>query len=146
MAATRGRDRADGVSVLRFDARAEPVDRRGNRRSGMDRRPSGILALDLKSLFHEELAHAVADVSLQLHAFVRGGPTRPAGALQFLREVLEKRVVVRQSVDNGDRLPAASCLLDAELRDRTVGHTLLRSLAAPAPALRQSASGADAPC
>ena len=83
--------------------------------------------------------YPVTYVALQFDTLVGRGSPGSARALQLLREVFEKRVVARKAVNDGHRLSASPCLLHAQLSDGTIRYCLLRSLAASAPALGQTA-------
>src|SRR4026209_2811523 len=80
------------------------------------------------SPFHHEplrlqvSAHAIAQVALQLHAVVGRRSAAAAGFLQIAAKTLEELGVVRETVNNGDRLPAATLLFHAQLCNDAIGY------------------------
>ena len=93
------------------------------------------------------IADAIAKVPLQLDRVVGDGAAGAARALQLGAEVLQERGVVRQVVDDGDGLAAATFLLHPQFGDDAVRHCFVgRALAAAlAVFLGPAAAGADAP-
>src|SRR3954466_5322847 len=81
-------------------------------------------ALDAKSPRDQEVADPIAQVPLQLDALAGYASAGAARLLQVLREILQKRLVVRKAEDDGDGLPPASRALHAQLGDRAHGHRL----------------------
>src|SRR5262245_41413814 len=99
--------------------------------------------LDDEPLRAQELAHAVAQIPLQLDALVGGRAAGPARALQLLREILQEGGVVREAEDDGDGLAPSPGPLHAQLRDGPLGNRLGGRPAAPAPPLGLSAAPAN---
>src|SRR6185503_5251996 len=93
--------------------------RRGRRRGSL------WSALDRVALPSQHVAHAIAQVAVQLDPAIDDGAAGAAAALQLLRQLFQERVVARQAVDHGHDLPAASLLLHAQLRDDTRGECLV---------------------
>src|SRR5580692_12013473 len=104
-------------------------------------------AFDRKSFFQQTFAHALAKIALELDGAVDDCAAGAACPLQFLTQVLQKGRVLREAVHDGDRLPATTLLLHAQLgddpdRNRFAGGGLPT---ARAVARRPAAAGADAP-
>src|SRR5258708_21528516 len=99
--------------------------------------------LDAIAPGEQELAHALAQIALQLHTFVGRRTARAARALQLLGQIPQERAVVRQTEHDRHRFSAAPLLLHAQLRDRTIRHGLARGLPAPAAAPGLAAAPAN---
>ena len=82
-------------------------------------RAKSALSLHSMTLPGEVSSHPVAQVPLEFHAAVPDGTAAPAGTLQFLEELFEKSLVLRQAIDDGDGLAAAAGFFDAEFGDET---------------------------
>src|SRR5688572_33348067 len=93
------------------------------------------------------VADAIAQIALQLHPVLCGAAAGAAHPFELLRQLLEERRVLRQAVDHGHRLAAASLLLHAQPGDDAIGHRLFTTdrAAALAVVLRPAAAGADFP-
>jgi hypothetical protein len=112
-----------------------------------------ILPFDPPALPGEVLAHAIAQVPLELDRVVRDRSAGAAGALQLLRKLLQKGGILRQIVEDGDGLAAAPLLFRAQLCDdlpssgrrRCARQCLVRAALAAAFAVscRPSAAGTD---
>jgi len=69
----------------------------------------------------EDRPNAVSDVALKLHGAIAGRSAGATGALQLLGQLFQKDRVSREIVDNRYGLSAAARLLDAQLRDDSIG-------------------------
>ena len=109
-------------------------------------RPSAESPFDHVALLLQRVAHAVAEFALHFDATLDDGPARAARAFQFAAQPLQKRLVLRQAVDDGHCLPAATLLLHAQLRDHTRRNRFAGGApaAALAVALRPPAAGTGA--
>src|SRR5688572_1720458 len=85
-----------------------------------------ILPFDLPALLYEVVAHPIAQVALQLDGVVGDRAARPAGALQLLRQLLQKLIITRKVVHDRHRLAAAPLLFHAELGDDATWNRLGR--------------------
>ena len=101
--------------------------------------------LTVPTLLDQVFPHPFTQVPLQLDGVLGDRAAGSARALQLLRELLQKRLVVREVVDDGDGLAAAPLLLHPELRDDTPGHGLVNGPLAAALAVlhRPSAPRTD---
>src|SRR3954451_13834594 len=103
-------------------------------------------ALDHDAFPGQALAHAIAQISLQLNrAFVHGA-TRSTRTLQLLTQLPEKPLIVRQAAHDGHGLAAAPLRLHPQLSDDSTGNCVLRRgpAAAPAVVIGPSAPRTDA--
>src|SRR6185503_695352 len=70
---------------------------------------------DGESPFGQDIAHAIAQIALQLDAALDDGTARATGLLELLTQILQKLFVLRQPVDDRDRLASTSLFLHSEL-------------------------------
>ena len=92
------------------------------------------------------LAHTIAQVALELDAFVGRGASGSTGLFQVRRQFLEERRVIWQPEDDRDGLAAAPGFLDAKLGHRADRYGFAGSLVAAAAALGLPAATADLAC
>src|SRR5687768_18450735 len=92
------------------------------------------------------VAHAIAQVALQLDALFARCAAGAADSLQLLCQLLEERGVARQAVDNRHRLAATPFLLHPQLRGERAWNRLIacEPAAALAVVCRPAAGWADA--
>ena len=74
-----------------------------------------ILPFDHNPFLEQDGANPFAQVSLELDGPVHYGAARAAGPLEVLAELLQKCVVLRETIDDADGLSATPCLLDSQL-------------------------------
>src|SRR4051812_42146536 len=101
----------------------------------------GPSALDEEVFRDQKLADPLAEIPLQLDAVFADGPPGAARTLELLSQIFQKSGVVGKTEDHGDGLPAAAGFLDAQLRDRPVGHGCRRLFGALTAALGLATSG-----
>src|SRR5262245_66534770 len=70
---------------------------------------------DCESPFGQDVAHAIAQIALQFDAALDDGPARATGLLELLTQILQELIVLRQPVDDRDRLTSTSLFLHSEL-------------------------------
>jgi len=70
---------------------------------------------DGKSPFGQDITHAIAQIALQFDAALDDGPARATGLLELLTQILQELFVLRQPVDDRDRLASTSLFLHSEL-------------------------------
>ena len=125
----------------RYGCETRSTNSHGSPASGRDTKSS---ALDDESLLQQDLANAVAEISLELDRAVLRGPAGAACAFELLTERLQKGGIAWKTVHDGHGFPAAPLFLDAQLGDDLRRNpVVVRRFAAPAVVGRPAAARAD---